>query len=147
MSKIKIDCPEKFPFTTTIQVRITDINYGGHAGNDSFLALIHEARMQFLKQKGYTELDCGGVGMIMRDMGIEFKEELFFGDIVIAHVIATDFSKLSFEFYYKLEKEVNGVLKTVALAKTGMIGYDYLQKKISPLPDYVVVNLQSGSPT
>lgn len=144
MAKIKIDCPDKFPFTTTIQVRITDINYGGHAGNDSFLALIHEARMQFLKQKGYTELDCGGVGMIMRDMGIEFKEELFFGDVVIAHVVATGFSKLSFEFYYKLEKEVNGVLKTVALAKTGMIAYDYSKKKVSPLPDDVILHLQTA---
>ena len=49
MARIKIELPDNFPFTTSIPVRITDINYGGHVGNDTVLSIIHEARMQFLK--------------------------------------------------------------------------------------------------
>ena len=48
MERIKLNLPEQFLFSTNIAVRITDINYGGHVGNDSFLSLIHEARQQFL---------------------------------------------------------------------------------------------------
>ncbi len=56
MERIKIQLPEKFSFSTTIKIRITDLNYGGHVGNDVFLSLIHEARQQFLIAHGYSEL-------------------------------------------------------------------------------------------
>ena len=104
MARIKIDLPDKFSFTTSIPVRITDINYGGHVGNDAILSLIHEARMQFLKQLGYTELEFAGVGLIMADVAIEFRNELFYGDIVIVSIACAEFSKVSFDIYYKLEK-------------------------------------------
>jgi len=38
---------------------------------------MHEARMQFLKHHGYSELDFGGTGLIMNDVGIEFRNEYF----------------------------------------------------------------------
>jgi acyl-CoA thioester hydrolase len=144
MARIKIDLPASFSFSTLIPVRITDINYGGHAGNDAILSLIHEARMQFLKKYGYAELDFAGIGLIMRDVSIEFKDELFYGDTVIASVGAGDFGKASFEIYYKLEKEINKGRKEVAVAKTGMVGYDYGKKKIVGLPQPAVFSLQSA---
>ena len=52
MERIKINLPETFTFSTIIKIRITDINYGGHVGNDSFLSLVHEARLQFLASNG-----------------------------------------------------------------------------------------------
>jgi acyl-CoA thioester hydrolase len=142
MARIKIDLPSSFTFTTSIPVRITDINYGGHAGNDTVLSLIHEARMQFLKSYGYSELNFEGVGMIMSDVGIEFKSELFYGDVVIASVTASGFSKVSFDIYYKLEKEVAGKKILVAAAKTGMVCYDYNNKKIVAVPDEAREKLQ-----
>ena len=38
----------KWPY----KVPISDINYGGHMGNDKSLALFHEARIAFLKHLG-----------------------------------------------------------------------------------------------
>ena len=134
MARIKIDLPEKFPFSTTIPVRITDVNYGGHVGNDTVLSIIHEARMQFLKSYGYEELKMEGVGMIMSDVGIEFKNELFYGDLVIASVAIKEFSKISLDIYYRLEKEELGKKVLVAMAKTGMVCYDYGKKKIVAVP-------------
>jgi acyl-CoA thioesterase FadM len=142
MARIKIDSPGTFPFTTLIPVRITDINYGGHVGNDAFLSIIHEARMQFLKTYNYAELDFGGTGLIMSDLGIEFKGELFYGDMVIASVTTGAFTKVGFDIYYKLEKETDGNRKLIALAKTGMAGYDYKKKKIAALPEEAIVRLQ-----
>jgi acyl-CoA thioester hydrolase len=142
MARIKIDLPESFPFTTSIPVRITDINYGGHAGNDTTLSIIHEARMQFLKSFGYTELEFDGVGLIMADVGIEFKNELFYGNVAITSVAASGFSKVSFEIYYKLEKDVAGKKILVAIAKTGMVCYDYTNKKIVAVPEQALKKLQ-----
>lgn len=141
MARIKIDLPAAFRFSTNIPVRITDLNYGSHVGNDAVLSIIHEARMQFLAQYGYTEMQFAGVGMIMSDVGIEFKSELFYGDMVIASVTATAFSKVGFELYYLLEKESSGKKTIVALAKTGMICYDYEKKKIAAVPAEAKENL------
>ncbi len=134
MSRIRISLPERFAFTCTIPVRITDLNYGGHVGNDAVLSLIHEARMQYLQSMGYSEMQFAGTGMIMADAAIEFKNELFYGEQVIASVTASEISKIGFILLYKLEKALNGRLITVALAKTGMICYDYERKKIAALP-------------
>ena len=141
MSRIKIDAPSSFSFHTLIPVRITDINYGGHAGNDAILAIIHEARMQFLSQYGYSEMSFAGVGLIMADVGIEFKSELFYGDTVRAAVTISNQSKVSFDIFYRLEKEIEGKTKLVAVAKTGMVCFDYTLKKITAFPAAAVAAL------
>jgi acyl-CoA thioesterase FadM len=142
MARIKIDLPGRFLFATSIPVRITDINYGNHVGNDAVLSIIHEARVQFLKNFGYTELEFAGAGMIMRDVIIEFKNELFYGDVVIASVAVRDFSNVGFDIYYKLEKNTGEKTILVATAKTGMVCFDYTRKKIVPLPAEAKEKLQ-----
>ena len=82
MSRIKIQLPESFSFVTVIPIRITDLNYGNHVGNDSILSLMHEARVQFLANYGLAELEFEGVGLIMSDVGIEYKAELKYGDAI-----------------------------------------------------------------
>ena len=137
MARIKIDLPGHFIFSTTIPVRITDLNYGGHVGNDTILSIIHEVRMQFLNYFGYKELNMEGVGLIMSDVGIEFKNELFYGDVIIASVVAAEFSKVAFDLFYKLEKKTENKNVLVANAKTGMVCYDYEKKKIVAVPGKV----------
>jgi len=130
MARIKIELPEQFHFSTKIPIRITDLNYGGHVGNDTVLTLIHEARVQFLQSRGYEELNVEGVSLIMSDAGIEFKAELFYGDVVSAFVTATNFSRAGFDMFYKLTRDG----KIVAIAKTGMICYNYDTRKVVSLP-------------
>jgi acyl-CoA thioesterase FadM len=142
MARIKVELPKSFAFSTTIPVRITDLNYGNHVGNDTILSMIHEARVQYLQQLGYGELDLAGVGVIMSDVAIEFKSELFYGDEVIASVAAGDISKIAFDLYYKLEKRSGDTTQLVAAAKTGMVCYDYSKKKVAPIPGEVVDKLK-----
>lgn len=144
MQRIKIELPKTFAFTTEIPVRITDINYGGHLGNDTVLSIMHEARMQYLKHHGFTELEFGGVGMIMSDVGIQFKNELFYGDVVIASVTAGAFSKIAFDLYYKLEKRSGESTVVVAAAKTGMVCFDYEKRKTVAVPEEVRQKLGGG---
>lgn len=135
MPRIKIEMPAVFPFKTSIPVRITDLNYGGHVGNDQILSMIHEARVQYLLYLGFEEMNLAGVGLIMRNVEIEFKSELFYGDIIQASVAAGDFSRIGFELYYRFEKEKENKKTLLVLAKTGMICYDYEAKKIVSLPE------------
>jgi len=141
MSRIRIQLPSHFNFSTQIPIRITDLNYGGHVGNDTVLTLVHEARMQFLKSLGYTELQIEGKGLIMSDAAIEFKAELFYGDVITVQVAADDFSRAGFSLVYKLMKDEKTV---VALVKTGMICYDYSVKKVAALPEAALKKLSGN---
>jgi len=143
MSRIEIDLPADFVFTTHLPIRITDINYGGHVGNDTVLSLVHESRMQFLKSAGYTEMNCGGKGLIMTDAAIVFKKELFYGDTVIVSVKAMNFSKISFDLFYKMEKIQEGKTVLVAKVKTAMVCFDYTVKKVAALTEETIEKISS----
>ncbi len=143
MNRIKITLPEKFTFSTNLTIRVTDLNYGGHVGNDTFLSLIQEARQQFLLSHGYEELAIGGVGLIIADASIEFKREMNYGDIVKISVVATDFDKLGFDLFYKLEILSGEEPILAGKAKTGMLCYDYAQKKKVSVPDEVLKKLSA----
>ncbi len=137
MARVKISVPASYSFTAVIPVRISDINYGNHVGNDAVLSILHEARMQFLIKHGYTELNCGGIGLIMADAAIEFKKEIFYGDALEVKLTATDFTSIGFDLYYQIEKKVNEQPVIAVLAKTGMICYNYDLKKIVQVPEQV----------
>lgn len=138
MERIKINLPANFKFSTKIKIRITDLNYGGHVGNDSFLSLIHEARQQFLNYFGYSELNIEGTSLIMADAAIEFKKELNYADEVKISVAANGFDKYGFDIFYKLEIISAENLIVAGKAKTGMLCYDYENKNIMPVPEKII---------
>ena len=145
MARVKIDMPKSFSFTATIPIRISDINYGGHVGNDTFLSIIHEARVQFISHLGYTELNLAGAGLIMSNVMIDFKNEIFYRDTIKASVAVGNLTRISMDFFYKLEKEsINGGMIPVAHARTGMVFYDYPNNKIIPVPEEVKLKLMQA---
>ena len=135
MERVKINLPEQFNFSTHIKIRITDLNYGGHVGNDSFLSLIHEARQQYLNSFGYSELHIENTSLIMADASIEFKKELSYNDEVKISVAANGFDKYGFDIFYKLEIINNNTFILAGKAKTGMLCYDYQNKKLITVPE------------
>jgi acyl-CoA thioester hydrolase len=145
MERVKLHLPKNFHFSTTIRIRITDLNYGGHVGNDSFLSLIHEARQQYLRHFGYAELDFAGVGLIMADVAIEYKQELNYADEVQISVSATGFDRIGFDIFYLLElvQETGNVL--AGKAKTGMICFDYANRKKVAVPIEAREKLESAT--
>ncbi|HEU4860167.1 MAG TPA: thioesterase family protein [Chitinophagaceae bacterium] len=143
MARIKIDLPRKFPFTANIPVRITDINFGGHVGNDTILSIVHESRAQFFTHCGYTELDFAGAGTIMSDVAIEYKNQTYYGDTILASVAVGEITKVAFDLFYKLEKRsAEGKLIPVAFAKTWMVCYDYDQKKVTAIPEKAIEKIK-----
>jgi acyl-CoA thioester hydrolase len=141
LARIRIDFPPKTIGTVSIPVRITDLNYGNHVGNDAFVSLIHEARVQWLKQLGYSELNIAGAGLIMSDLAVEFKSESFYGDVININIGAGEISKAGFELYYQLTVTRENKLILLANAKTAMVCYDYSAKKVMAIPQEFIKHI------
>lgn len=147
MERVKVKFPDQNPlFTATIPVRIGDINYGNHLGNDSVLSIIHEARMQMIGTHGCNELNIGGNGLIMADVMIAFKGEGFYGDVLTIKIYAVDIGDHSFDLLYHISTLRNGRNIDIAHAKTGMVYFDYDTRKIIALNEEVRKILTAPQP-
>ena len=136
MARVKLKFPDEKPlFTTTIPVRVGDLNYADHVGNDSILSIIHESRMQFLRSNGYNELNIGGVALIMADVMIAYKGESFYGDSLVVGIYAEEITNHSFDLLYRISTQRAGKDIEIAHAKTGMVCFDYNERKIAQMSD------------
>jgi len=135
MARQRLTLPTTHLFTTKIDVRITDINYGNHVGNDAFVGILHEARVKWLKHFGYTELHIEkNIGLIMSTLCINFKSESFYGDCITINLFVGDISKAGFELYYQLKTVRDDIEIELAVAKTEMVCYNYTAKKVETIP-------------
>ena len=132
MARVKLKFPDEKPlFETTIPVRVGDLNYADHVGNDSILSIIHESRMQFLRSNGYNELDIGGVALIMADVMIAYRGESFYGDTLKVAIYAEEITTHSFDLLYRISTRRSEMEIEIAHAKTGMVCFDYSERKIA----------------
>jgi acyl-CoA thioesterase FadM len=147
MPRVKIKFPDGKPvFETKIPVRITDMNYGNHLGNDHLLSIIHEARVQWLNSLGCTELDVGGCGLIMADVMIAYKNEGFYGDELLCAVFVDEIQTSSFDVLYRISTERKENRLLLAEAKTGMVCFDYQVRKIVQVPEKLLNKLCKTGP-
>ena len=79
----------------------------------------------------------------MADVSIEFKNEAFYGDLIEASVTSGNLTNTGFELFYKLEKKSGEGTVLVAVARTGMVCFDYERKRIVSLPVNAVQLLKS----
>lgn len=132
MQRIKIDLPVKFIFSTEISVRVYDVNFAGHLSNDSILAMVHEARIRFLKKYGFSEVNTAGAGIIMFDAALQYKSQGYHGDVLLFEVAVENFIKNGCDFVFRITNEANG--KEIARVKTGIAFFDYEKNKIVAVP-------------
>ncbi len=142
MSRVEIVFPEHIHFITELSVRIGDINQGNHLGHDRLITMVHEARIQFFKSLGYDELDIEGVGTLIADLAISYKNEAFHGELLKFEIAVHDISSKSCQFSYRvirvgLSDEHGASSKSrelIALAKTGVVFFDYALRKSAVIP-------------
>jgi acyl-CoA thioesterase FadM len=95
-------------FRVSFPVRIGDINYGGHMGNDRFLALFQDARLAF-------------------------KAEVFYGDELEVIVRVQELKDTRFRLDYQVDRKGDG--RTVATGYTLLAAFNYSQRRVSRLPE------------
>lgn len=131
--RVKLIFPEKAHFSFSLSIRVTDLNYGGHMGNECILKYAQEARMAFFANFGASEKDFFGTSMIQADAMIQYLAEGYFNDIIQIDIAVVEPGSRSFNLFYKMtNKTRNNVL---AFAKTGMVCFDYNSGKTTPIPE------------
>src|SRR5574337_2085884 len=144
MSRIKIELPEKFTFSTELEVRVGDLNYGNHLGNDSVLTLMHEARRCFLQSLGIEEIGTDGIGFVIADAAVVYRAQAFFGDRLRIEVATGEFGSRGCDFYYRVSHATNA--RTVAEAKTGAVCFDFRAQKTVVFPPATLAKLRASMP-
>jgi len=133
MARIEIEMIEDFIFKTELAVRISDLNYTNHVGNDAFVSIIHEARVKFLENFGFSETDVDGKGLIVSDLAVSYKSLSFYGDNLKFEIGAGDFNKYGCDIFYRVTNTKTNNL--ILLAKTGIVFFDYAENKITATPE------------
>ena len=132
MSRIKIPKPNRIDFTTILKLRIYDMNYGGHMGNDIVLRLVHEARLRFLNSIGVNEQDFFGVSLLISDSAVVYKNQAFYTDAISINITVLDVSDYTFILVYILKNEKKNL--EIARVKTSLVCYNHLIKKLTKIP-------------
>lgn len=132
MASVTIDLPEHFEFTTRITIRVSDLNYGGHLGNDQMLALMHEARIRFLKHRGLSEFNIGGQHLVVADAAVVYRAEVFAGQTLEISVGMGEVTRARAEIIYRVMREEDD--RCVALGKTGVAFVDPSTRRPGPVP-------------
>lgn len=131
-----------FNFSIPLRVRAGDLNYGAHVGYQVFLSYFQEARIAYLMQWGYSELDIEGTGMIVTEANCRYKQELFLSDAVEVGCRISELKKKRFTFQYRIERAE----RACADGFTHVLCYDYVTKKVAPLPQAFVRAVKAFEP-
>lgn len=142
MARVNIPIPEEYIYHISLKVRVYDLNYGAHTGNDTILRFMHEARMNFLKSLGINDeiKVTPETGIIVSDSAIEYKAETFFGDKIQIRLAVGEYHKYGFDMFYHLLNDNTN--KEVARGKTGIIFFDYAKRKITPAPENLLTTIK-----
>jgi acyl-CoA thioesterase FadM len=118
-----------FPFTARIPVRVTDLNHGGHVGNDRLVSLLHEARVAYLAHLGAAEAGVDGRGLILRRLEVDYRREIRHGHPADIELAPAQVRGASFTLFYRVR--VAGELAAQAVTEMG--GFDYVRRRPVPL--------------
>ncbi|MGB0851421.1 MAG: acyl-CoA thioesterase [Bacteroidia bacterium] len=130
---MKITLPDQWQFKTEIKIRVSDLNYGNHLGNEKFLTYAQEARVEMFAKYGFTELDFGGVSLIQADAALTYKGEGHLGDKVQIEVSAVRSGGSSFNVFYRFFNLTKDRL--MAEVRTAIICFDYEKGRPVALPE------------
>ena len=70
----------------------------------------------------------------MSELSIEFKNESFYKDDLDVKIFVGEVSRVSFELFYSISVVRNTLSTIIANAKTGMVCFDYVEKKVVAVP-------------
>ncbi|HEX5340656.1 MAG TPA: thioesterase family protein [Gammaproteobacteria bacterium] len=128
MARVTVELPGHFPFSVELEVRVGDLNYGNHLGNDHALGLLHEARRRYLRALGLEEIAADGSGLVITDAVLVYRAQAFYAERLRIQVAAGDFSSRGCDFYYRVSQAETR--RDVVHAKTGIVCFDFHAQKV-----------------
>lgn len=118
------------------QLSIRDINYANHMDHLALLNYLHETRVRFLREHGYSELDVDGKGsgLVVADLQCSYRRECFYGDKIRVVLTLKVLSPTRLILLYAIYKNDD------ILAANAEIRVAFLNKerKIIAIPDFLL---------
>lgn len=118
-------------YETEYKVIVSDINYGGHMGNERALIIFQQTRMEWLNSIGYDETNIEGKGMIQLESHVYYLKEIFLGKILRCRITNIEPEKITFNINYEI---INQKGETAIKGSTKMAVFDYEKKRVSRIP-------------
>ena len=129
MARLTLAFPEdQYCFSTSLTVRVTDINAAKHLSNDSMISMISEARALFFFEFGIIETADDGIGIIVTDLATTYKAEAHARDQLLFQVGVMDLNKYGGDIIFRITRPADGRL--IALAKSGFVFFDYRASQV-----------------
>jgi acyl-CoA thioester hydrolase len=130
LAKLDIKLPDKFDIAFDFDVRMSDVNAGGHVGNHCLVAMLNEAHWRFMKAKGFPDLLNA---FIVVDLAVVYRSESFYGDVLQIEVAAADLNKYGCDIVCRVTNKTQK--RVAAVAKMGMFFFDYKTRKKAEMPE------------
>ncbi|TXI99930.1 MAG: acyl-CoA thioesterase [Neisseriales bacterium] len=118
------------------QLSIRDINYANHMDHLALLNYLHETRVRFLREHGYSELDVDGKGsgLVVADLQCSYRRECFYGDIIRVELTLKVFSPTRLIMLYSIYKDGDTLVANAEIR----VAFLSAARKIIAIPDYLV---------
>jgi len=143
MPRIKIEEHARYPFSTELDVRVADLNYGGHLGYERLLSLAHQARVRLLAGLGATELDLGdgATGIVAADVAVTYLAEAFLNDVLVFDIKPVEIGLVAFRLAHRVRNAGSGA--KIALVEIGFVGFDVRRRAPGRLPEGFLAALRA----
>jgi acyl-CoA thioester hydrolase len=132
-------------FTHRLDVRFRDCDALGHVNNAVYLTYLEQTRFMHWRSLwgfGTPQVPAGMPGVILARAECDYKLPAKYGDVLEIRMSVAEIGRSSFRYEYEIVDEQQ---RTVLIAKTVQVMYDYATEKPVPIPDAIRA-LLTGTP-
>jgi len=122
-------------FSHRLEVRFRDCDPLGHVNNAVYLTYLEQARFNHWRSLwgfGTPQLPPGMPGVILARVECDYKRPATYGETLEIRLTVAEIGRSSFRYEYEI---VDSEGRTVVVAKTVQVMYDYTAGKPVPIPD------------
>ncbi|MBF0202123.1 MAG: thioesterase family protein [Desulfamplus sp.] len=136
MPRIRLEYPDTTIFVHEVTVRVTDLSKASHLGFDNLVNILNDASAAFFKYTGIEMSPDEDIYVIFADLAVQYLSEAFMGDGLKIEMAVGEKTSKGFELFFKV---VNTTLsRDVALAKTGIVFFNYKTRSAVAVPENFV---------
>ena len=120
-------------FTTSIELRFSDLDGYGHVNSAVYFTYLETARVKLFREE-FEALTRQGVYLVVARAECDFRQPILFSDSIQVTVRISRIGGASFDLEYRLH---DGHGKTFADARTTMVCFDNSAQTTVPVPQSI----------
>jgi acyl-CoA thioester hydrolase len=118
-------------FSTSIELRFSDLDLYGHVNNVAYFTFLETARVK-LFSKIFQELTAEGILLVVGRAECDYKSPILLQDKVTVSIWVSRIGNASFDLDYQVH---DGAERTYAVAKTTLVCFDKAKKAPIAVPE------------